>query len=656
MAGTGNGSNDVLSLELTEDLQREEIVTRYEYNLKTAHFVIELNHNYENKKISSPLGSSWPKTAESLEKELKRRGVKQEHIRMLCNVADNNAEDILGRIREVEEELENNKKTSKKRERYIQKYRGDNFLAEAVIVEGIPFFTTNNDGTITLEESIEEYGETFLPPTHRMYMSRPYVFKSKQEFDEMVERAKTETLDSFYTEVKSLWNKYSAADDNEISLCSMDTVYSYMQDILGMTHYLFFVGPPEAGKSNRLLVFNILAYRNMMSADMTHSNIYRFLGSIQEGQGTICEDEADDLDESPDKMRIYKVGYTTGFRVPRNDEDLSHGRTQDAYCTFCFKVFAAEKTVKAKGFRERIIELNCQAGNPRFDISEITNPAQEEEFEHQLSELYTLRNRLLLFRLLHYKDKIPNLKLNIGNREKQLFKPVLRLFQNTKTFEQILPVITHFVRERRRQNVDTLHAFLYRVIKQMTTKDGYQLETGLIWKTIKESSPGSDISHRPLSYESEEFGKISQPQITEILMTHFSADRPKHTGKKKEVVFKEDILKRLDTKYNVNLEVTVSLESDESHESDVGLNGYISQEILDDEIQEAHDNLTEDFTEISENTNGNDEKDTSYEAAKMSSNTNSPTQATQATQSDTMYFSPLDSKPPPALTDEGNNE
>src|SRR5439155_4419736 len=132
------------------------------------------------------------------------------------------------------------------------------------------------------------------------------------------------------------------------------------------------------------------------SADMTHSNIYRFLGSIQEGQGTICEDEADDLDESPDKMHIYKVGYTTGFRVPRNDDDVSHGRTQDAYCTLGFKAFGAEKlpdSVKTKGFRERVVEQKCQSGTPKYDISEVANPALEEEFEQQLNELNWLRNR-----------------------------------------------------------------------------------------------------------------------------------------------------------------------------------------------------------------------------------------------------------------------
>ena len=136
------------------------------------------------------------------------------------------------------------------------------------------------------------------------------------------------------------------------------------QDSLGMTHYLFFVGSPDSGKSNRLLVFNFLAYRNFMSTDVTPSNIYRFLGSQQEGQGTICEDEADDLDESPEKMKIYKSGYTAGFKVARNEDSINGGMSQSAYCTYGFKVFSAERlpdSVKAKGLIQRLIELNCYA-------------------------------------------------------------------------------------------------------------------------------------------------------------------------------------------------------------------------------------------------------------------------------------------------------
>ena len=57
---------------------------------------------------------------------------------------------------------------------------------------------------------------------------------------------------------------------------------------------------------------------------------------------TLCEDEADNLDLNFDKMRIYKLGYTTGRYVLRIDND--GGRVQLKFFTFCWKAFAARKT------------------------------------------------------------------------------------------------------------------------------------------------------------------------------------------------------------------------------------------------------------------------------------------------------------------------
>lgn len=498
---------------------------------------------------------------------------------------------ILFKVSKKCADLEGNKvqETSKhknKKRCYIQKYRGDNFLAEAVLVAGKPLYalTNANNDNITLCESIEDYDAIFMPPERMSYMNRPYVFKSEEEFRDTIERAKTDTIDNLYSEVKSIWKKYDFADDLEISLCAADSIFSYSQDILGMTHYLFFVGGPGSGKSNRLTIFNFLAYRNMMSTDMTAANIYRFLGAIQEGQGTICEDEADDLDEDRDRMRIYKNGYTTGYRVQRNDEPTDGlGRQQNAYCTYGFKVFAAEKlpdSLKAKGFKDRIVELKCTYGFPQYDISEVANPAGVDDFQEQLNELNDLRNRLLIFRLLHYNDKIEDLKLNIANREKQLFKPILRVFQNTRTLKDLLPVISNYVNQRRDNNCNTLQASLYRQIRYLINlQDSYQLESSLIWENVKETLNGADIPNKPNSYDSTEFGEISQKMIIATLKEVFGAKPPKHSANKRELIFDEEILKRLDRVYNLVDDIKI-IEADEADEAHVGLGHYTQNKNL----------------------------------------------------------------------------
>ena len=150
-----------------------------------------------------------------------------------------------------------------------------------------------------------DFGDRILKPYEpTSYINRAYSFTSEKEVEQYITNAETEnqSLDTLYREVKPIWKKYIDADDFHISICAADTIFTYFQDIIGLTHYLFFVGNTNCGKSNNLSVFNLLAYRNMTSTDLTYANIYQFLGSDQEGIGTICEDEADGIDEDRIKM------------------------------------------------------------------------------------------------------------------------------------------------------------------------------------------------------------------------------------------------------------------------------------------------------------------------------------------------------------------
>lgn len=84
---------------------------------------------------------------------------------------------------------------------------------------------------------------------------------------------------------------------------------------------------------------------------------------------------------------------------------------------------------KSKGFLERIIPLKSISGDPQYDISEVVNDAGDEQFKKLYEELMNTRKLLLMYRLLHHNDAIPNVKLNLKNRYKQL----------TKTINQVIP-------------------------------------------------------------------------------------------------------------------------------------------------------------------------------------------------------------------------
>ena len=109
----------------------------------------------------------------------------------------------------------------------------------------------------------------------------------------------------------------------------------------------------------------------------------------------------------------------------------------------------------------------------------------DQDFTDLLQELEDTRNLLLVFRLLHHDDKFPDIKLNIVAREKQLFKPILRIFHNTETQKELEPVISNYVNEKRAANADSLNVFLYStVVRLIEQVNAYDLSSKNIWEAV----------------------------------------------------------------------------------------------------------------------------------------------------------------------------
>jgi hypothetical protein len=365
-------------------------------------------------------------------------------------------------------------------------------------------------------------------------------------------------------------------------------VFTFFQDRLGTTHYLFFVADTEAGKSSNLFMFKYLAYGAFLAVDISIANIYRFYGNEFEGIGTLLEDEIDDLDQQPEKLKMYKSGYTKGLKVPKSEKTSeSQGYEQEGYNVFGFKAFAAEKmpsSHKAKGFRERAIEMPCSFGLPEYDIQEIVNDADDPRHKALLAELNDLRNRLLIYRLIHYHDPIPDIDVQLQAREKQLWKPLLRVFQNSpKAYDILNKVANEFIKEYREQKSHTHTAFLVRIVSDLVQKNGsLVLAISDIWNKYKEMLPGGEEIGKT-SYTSNEYGEMSQKRLSELLRDQFKARLPKHHGDKRHLVFDKTVLDRMVEKYRINIKDIDTNGTDGTHGTDVGLDRHLSEENSDTE-------------------------------------------------------------------------
>jgi len=157
---------------------------------------------------------------------------------------------------------------------YVQKYTSGIHPAEAILLGGTkPMFLQIIDGQAKLSAKISLPDITLRPLDRVSYLSKEYSFSSKEEINSYIERAKEESLDSLYNDIKSIWTKCVDADNFHIVICAADTIFTYFQDKLGMTHYLLFVGDNNVGKTNNLRVFQQLGYRARCDVSITPANI-----------------------------------------------------------------------------------------------------------------------------------------------------------------------------------------------------------------------------------------------------------------------------------------------------------------------------------------------------------------------------------------------
>lgn len=200
-------------------------------------------------------------------------------------------------------------------------------------------------------DSLAYNQDTRLVP--KLLSNRPYSFKSKEEYESYIEHARHETLDSLFNRTYKVWKKYIDADEFHLKICAADTIFTYFQDKLGMTHYLWFTADNDAGKSNNLKLFNILGYRNLMNTAMTHFPTARYDNDSQvkvvienDGnaaatnmsiifsscdQANMFADEASTIPELDGPFKTHSItnGYTTvDVMLSPNDESLEPGATK----------------------------------------------------------------------------------------------------------------------------------------------------------------------------------------------------------------------------------------------------------------------------------------------------------------------------------------
>ena len=447
---------------------------------------------------------------------------------------------------------DNNKEEGepKRKKIAINKYSGNGRLPlhESVVIGDISKFATlkntGSDGTVEpiFSEEIETSTDTLIPKgTIDTQTPLPYIFSSKDEFSKYLKLAISENLDSLFCKVESVIKKYVNVEDHYYPLLAGDIIWSYFQDKFPYTHYLIFTGDNGSGKNSALLVFRLLGYRVFYVVSASAANYYTAMGSKEEGQVTIAEDEAEDIGENTDKRNILKAGYCSGASVPKIE--LEGGRSQDNWLVYGHRWLAVEEFIEdknTKGIADRSFKLAFVTGDVDYNIKDVIRTAGDPEYQPLLDELIDLRKRLFCYRLLHYKDPILNVKLNVKGRSAELTNPLIRLFRTSPiALKRILETLSKFIEERNESKKGTFESKLYEVVSSLieekidrvsepTDEDKALDDTyTLVSESIREGLI-KDLDAKPMPdkvgvWYSQDIGPFSQRKINSVLKSKFKA-------------------------------------------------------------------------------------------------------------------------------------
>jgi hypothetical protein len=135
-----------------------------------------------------------------------------------------------------------------------------------------------------------------------------------------------------------------------------------------------------------------------------------------------------------------------------------------------------------------------------------------------------------------------------------------------------------------------------------------ELESSLIWNTIIDLLPGDPIQNKKLSYESTDFGILSQKGIVEIMVQIFGAKHSKDRKEKRKLIFDLAKLDRMERIYELSTDIKVSTTSsgvtDMTDVTHIGLDKHLIEQSSDDQLANSNtlnDNNCKEIEKINNN-------------------------------------------------------
>lgn len=362
------------------------------------------------------------------------------------------------------------------------------------------------------------------------------------------------TIEEIIEDVLSQTKRYIDRPLRDQILITGNIILSYSLEWINTVHFPFFVGETESGKSAVMQLGRWLAYRCVVSEDWPYADIYNFLGTDEEGAGTIFEDEAQEMGKDRKKIRLYKGSYQKGSKKPIVIM-TNKGRTQVFFNTYCCKWFGGESVPQDKGFRGRLVIVYMEAGKPQAFIKDADLDNEDGQ------TLSRIRNKILVWKIQNVGKGFPMVDSGLEGRDRELWESFLSLFSGTKYESQAKETAEHYLDQRKDTIRDSLEARIFAILKTVLEKQ-LEIDQTQIWEMITtgDELPGELDSRTGKTYYLDEFDrKLTMNVLSDILQFKFHVKKRKRlemqNGKRKQVtsyVFDEKSVETLSEKYRID--------------------------------------------------------------------------------------------------------
>jgi hypothetical protein len=391
-----------------------------------------------------------------------------------------------------------------------------------------------------------------IKPLVKEELYLPYAYANLDEINScyLARATLSTTYDMLYRQALSFVKLFTTQDNSRQALIAVDIVWSYFQDKFATCHYPSVYARPGNGKSSTGQTFAAMGYRTIVMTDPSAANVFRIFGSLEPGQCTLVLDEAEKIDTSSEMMTALKNGYDKDGRIFRINNNT--GEQKVFYC-YGLKFILAEKPPKewkAEGVIDRQLAWTSQRARTKYN-DDIKKVMREEIKTHRQQMLYDnildFRKLLLVFRLLHFNDPLPELDIGVIARERELCEPLIRLFYGAEAQDEIVDCLQTFLDEKNEVKRNAIDEVVYAVILDLAPKYFYQVVVDLFWSTLIEElegkgsyNPEKDPSQKQ-KYEFSDFGLQYKSAISRNIKNTFAA-KIKHTRAGNVLLFDKEKL------------------------------------------------------------------------------------------------------------------